>query len=154
MSGARFSGLSLAYLHGPSRRGSVTSRASRSRPAADPTLRSLVAVKVQLAPTSVKLRRVLPYFTPKSAGELIYTATPPPLKKAGTGGSPTLHLHFALASRKADGGEGYDESLSVVYTDGSELQVELDTLPTANDILLRIERKAKELKNKDEALAL
>lgn len=109
---------------------------------------------MQLAPTSPKLRRVLPYFTPKSAGELVYTATPPPPKKAGPGGSPTLHLHFALAARKADGEDGYAESMSIVYTDGTELEVELDALPTAKDVLLRIERKAKELKNKDEALAL
>lgn len=170
MGGARFAGLSLAYFHcaPPPCRSLRAGLPSLARPDADSLALHLLAspappqrpplsspaVQVHLAPTSPKLRRVLPFFTPKSAGELIFTSSPPPPKKATTGGTSILHLSVALAGVKADGSGTYDERLAVVYTDGTELEVDLGPLANANDVLLRIQRHAKTLQSKDQALAV
>lgn len=111
------------------------------------------AIQVYLAPQSPKLRRVLPYFTSKSAGEIIHTSSPPPAKKVA-GGSPTLHLYVALAARKQGEPSTWDEKLKVTYTDGTELEVELDGAADSVKLLAKLERRANELKKKDEALAL
>lgn len=48
----------------------------------------------------------------------------------------------------------WDEKLKVTYTDGTELEVELDGAADSVKLLAKLERRANELKKKDEALAL
>lgn len=95
-------------------------------------------VRLSISPFSSeasKLRRLIPYLTSKAAGTTIVTKSPPAPKK---GPSPLLHLHMDITSPNAAG--KHLESLQVVYTDGTELKLDLDQLPNVQTILDRVDR--------------
>ncbi|CED84137.1 hypothetical protein [Phaffia rhodozyma] len=96
------------------------------------------------SPQAPKLRRLMPYLTRTPP---IITKSPPPPKK---GPAANLHLHFDLATADAQG--NHPDRLEVVYTDGTELKIDLESLPNVNAVLDRVNRHANTIRVKEEAL--
>lgn len=66
---------------------------------------------------------------------------------AAKGPSATLNLYLEIADNEAA------QKLDAVYSDGTTLSVDLSTVSTPNLVLSRLEKHARALRMKDEALS-
>lgn len=124
----------------------------------------LTAVAIQfnpLSPSSSKVRHLIPYLTSSSPQVLAQNTTylPPKLTPPPKGPSPNFNLWVSQLSGLPAAKDGETDALSVesdsitvTYSDGHVVEVDVKGLKHVKDILAKIDSHARGLKARDEAL--